>query len=194
MIIYRTKDRILYEALKLFSSKGIKETTIRDIAKAVGITEGAIYRHFKSKDEIVERLFSHYSEELYEVLNGALEEGEDFKGRFKNLVGSFLEYILKNPDVFRYLDIVHLLGKAQMENSDKLPMKAVYRLIEEGIREGYIREDVKYASAILVGTIDRIFMYKTMGILEDELELIKERTFSILWGCLVECRKGEDPA
>ena len=193
MIIYRTRDRILYEALKLFSSKGIKETTIRDIAKAVGITEGAIYRHFKSKDEIVERLFSHYSEELYEVLNGALEEGEDFHSRFKNLVSRFLEYILKNPDVFRYLDIVHLLGKTQVEHSDKLPMKAVNKLIEEGIREGYIREDVKYASAILVGTIDRIFMYKTMEILEDELETIKEKTFSILWNCLAECKEKGDP-
>ena len=40
-------------SLRLFSEKGIRETTIKDIAKEVGITEGAIYRHFNSKEEIV---------------------------------------------------------------------------------------------------------------------------------------------
>jgi AcrR family transcriptional regulator len=189
MIIYRTKDRILYEALKLFSSKGIKETTVRDIAKAVGITEGAIYRHFKSKDEIVNKLFAHYSEELYNVLREAVSQDTDFKTKFRALVDSFIDYILNKPDVFRYLDIVHLLGKANLEDTDKLPMRAVYSLIEEGIKEGYIKEDTRYASAVLVGTIDRIFVYKTMDILRDDIEVIKEKTFNILWNCLVECGK-----
>ncbi len=189
MIIYRTKDRILYEALRLFSSKGIKETTVRDIAKAVGITEGAIYRHFKSKDEIVKNLFIHYSEELYNVLNEAVSGEGDFKSRFRALIYNFIDYILNKPDVFRYLDIVHLLGKANIEGTDKLPMKAVYNLIEEGIREGFIKEDIRYASAVLVGTIDRIFVYKTMDILKDNLEVIKEKTFRILWNCLVECKE-----
>jgi AcrR family transcriptional regulator len=37
-----TKEKILESALRLFSEKGIRETTIKDIAKDVGITEGAI--------------------------------------------------------------------------------------------------------------------------------------------------------
>ncbi len=189
MIIYRTKDRILYEALKLFSSKGIKETTIRDIAKAVGITEGAIYRHFKSKDEIVNNLFVHYSGELHDALLNAIKGKDGFKEKFRSLIYSFMDYILSKPDVFRYLDIVHLLGKSNIENMDKLPMRVVYSLIEEGVKQGYIKEDTRYASAVLVGTIDRIFVYKTMDILGDDLDLIKEKVFNILWNCLIECKK-----
>ncbi len=55
-VFVHTKERIAGEALRLFSVKGFKETTIKDIAREVGITEGAIYRHFRSKEEIIEHL------------------------------------------------------------------------------------------------------------------------------------------
>jgi len=54
----KTKDKILKTALKLFSSKGYKATTVRDIAGAIGIKQSALYNHFKNKDEILETLIS----------------------------------------------------------------------------------------------------------------------------------------
>lgn len=54
----KTKDKILKYALKLFSSKGYKATTVRDIAGAIGIEQSALYNHFKNKDEILETLVS----------------------------------------------------------------------------------------------------------------------------------------
>ncbi len=55
----KTKDKILKHALKLFSTKGYKATTVRDIAGAVGIKQSALYNHFKNKDEILETLISN---------------------------------------------------------------------------------------------------------------------------------------
>ena len=55
----KTKDKILSTALKLFSSKGYKATTVRDIAGAMGVKQSALYNHFKSKDEILETLISN---------------------------------------------------------------------------------------------------------------------------------------
>jgi len=55
----KTKDKILKIALKLFSAKGFKATTVRDIAGAVGIKQSALYNHFKNKDEILETLVSN---------------------------------------------------------------------------------------------------------------------------------------
>ena len=51
-----TKQRILEISLKLFSTKGYKATTMRDIAAEVGVRQGAIYNHFKNKEAILERL------------------------------------------------------------------------------------------------------------------------------------------
>ena len=48
-----THDAILTAALALFSQKGFEGTSMRDIAAMVGITQGAIYKHFKGKDDVL---------------------------------------------------------------------------------------------------------------------------------------------
>ena len=47
-----TKEKILDAALELFSQKGFEGTNLQQIADAVGIVKSALYRHFKSKDEL----------------------------------------------------------------------------------------------------------------------------------------------
>ena len=55
-----TKERILLTSLGLFARKGYEATSVSDIAGALGITKGALYRHFASKravfDEILRRM------------------------------------------------------------------------------------------------------------------------------------------
>ncbi len=52
----RTRQQILDSSLRLFSQRGFASTTVRDIARAVGITDAAIYYHFNSKRELMEAL------------------------------------------------------------------------------------------------------------------------------------------
>ena len=53
----RTRARIETEALRLFATKGIDATSVRDIAGAVGVAEGALYRHFPGKGTLSRTLF-----------------------------------------------------------------------------------------------------------------------------------------
>lgn len=55
-----TKQHILDVALELFSKKGFSATSIREIAKTVGVRESAIYNYFKSKNDILQTLFLNY--------------------------------------------------------------------------------------------------------------------------------------
>ncbi|CAA6818150.1 MAG: TetR family transcriptional regulator [uncultured Sulfurovum sp.] len=52
------KELILEVSLKLFSEKGYNPTSVRDIAKEVGITQSGLYNHFKGKDAILEALIA----------------------------------------------------------------------------------------------------------------------------------------
>lgn len=52
----RSKDQIIQVALSLFSNKGYNETTMADLVAATGLSKGAVYHHFKSKEEILQLL------------------------------------------------------------------------------------------------------------------------------------------
>lgn len=61
-----TKNKILYTALDLFSEKGYDAVSVSMIANAVGVTKGALYRHYKSKREIFDRILAEMSDMDYE--------------------------------------------------------------------------------------------------------------------------------
>lgn len=52
----QTRKQILDASLRLFSERGFARTTVRDIARAAGITDAAIYYHFQSKRDLLEAL------------------------------------------------------------------------------------------------------------------------------------------
>ena len=67
-----TKERILLESMKLFSVYGYEAVSIRAIAEAVGVGNSALYKHYKSKreilDAIVERCRSRFKEKSGEIV------------------------------------------------------------------------------------------------------------------------------
>jgi AcrR family transcriptional regulator len=60
-----TKDKIFDAAIDLFAERGYDRVSVRDIARAVGITESAVYRHYSSKDEILDSIFAYVEGRIY---------------------------------------------------------------------------------------------------------------------------------
>lgn len=54
----RTKERILLEALDLFARESYEAVSVRDIADRVGLTKGALYRHYRSKRDIFDSILA----------------------------------------------------------------------------------------------------------------------------------------
>ena len=63
------KQQIIEAARKLIIKRGSEHLTVRSIAKEVNLTEAAIYRHFKSKREILSFLMSYISEAMLEEID-----------------------------------------------------------------------------------------------------------------------------
>jgi len=131
----RTKEKILKNALKLFSSKGYKATTVRDIAGAMGIKQSALYNHFKNKDEILETLISNLTSSAIVTLfddKDAQELHKQGKSLLMNLATTF-----------------KLIGfDSQNEALLKLLMQEIYRneRIREIYNEHFYQENVKKLS------------------------------------------------
>ena len=75
-----TKERILEEALKLFSQSGYMGTSMNDIAVELGVTKAALYKHYKSKQEILESIVERMNQmdaeraKKYEMPEGNMAE------------------------------------------------------------------------------------------------------------------------
>ena len=61
-----TKERILEIALELFAQSGYLGTSMSDIAKQLGITKGALYKHYTSKQEILNSIVERMNKMDYE--------------------------------------------------------------------------------------------------------------------------------
>ncbi|OLR59262.1 TetR family transcriptional regulator [Anaerostipes sp. 494a] len=72
-----TKERILEEALKLFSQSGYMGTSMNDIASKLGVTKAALYKHYKSKQEILDSIIDKMNElDMERVKQYEMPEGE----------------------------------------------------------------------------------------------------------------------
>ena len=78
-----TKERILLAALELFARGGYEAVSVQDIADQLGITKGALYRHYRSKREIFESILARMEQRDAElardnqVPGGTAEEMEE---------------------------------------------------------------------------------------------------------------------
>ena len=78
-----TKERIIYESMKLFSINGFEAVSIRTIATEVGVTNSALYKHFNSKqaifDAIVEQSKERYLKQCTNAVNSEIRGLDQMK-------------------------------------------------------------------------------------------------------------------
>jgi AcrR family transcriptional regulator len=113
-----TKKRIFEESIRLFAQKGYRATTVREIAKAVGIQQSAIYNHFKNKEDILNTIVSTLSSSSLDLLmaDKPIEESaKKGKGFLREFATSFklLAYDDKSEKFFRFM-MIELMQNAKM--------------------------------------------------------------------------------
>ena len=131
----KTKEKILKTALKLFSAKGYKATTVRDIAGAMGVKQSALYNHFKNKDEILETLIGNLTSSAIVTLFADKEPQTAAKQGKSLLLGIATTFKLLSFD-------------SQNEALFKLLMQEMFRneRIREIYNEHFYQENVKKLS------------------------------------------------
>ena len=160
-----TRGRIEAEALRLFAAKGVDGTSMRDIAGAVGVTEGAIYRHFASKDELARALFLTRYAALARAIDGVREAAPDFATRIDALVKTFAAAFDADPDGFAYVLISqHEHLKSVAADAPENAVEALGRIFSDAMARGEIpAADVQLVTALALGAMVQPAVFRLYG-------------------------------
>jgi AcrR family transcriptional regulator len=94
----RTRERDLVAATRaLFDERGLQEAPIEEIARAVGIARGLIYRHFSSKEELYVLTVTNYLDELDGVLTDAVRDDDDHVAQLEAWARAYAEFCARYP-------------------------------------------------------------------------------------------------
>lgn len=150
------KQQIIDAARKLIIKKGSEHLTVRAMAKEVGLTEAAIYRHFKSKREILSFLMNHIMDTmLHDVERTATENSPSLNTIDQALKQHLSEIEQRKGMSFQIIAEIISLGDKKL-NKDVYEKLNVYidrlkHLLSEGVRSGSVKEDIDLgASALLL--------------------------------------------
>jgi len=134
-----TERKIFYQGLKLFLKKGYHGTSIDDITRSAGVTKGALYWHFKSKEELLEKIVKEFEksfiDKMIEVV-GKIDEGPLEKiEKYIRFNSAFAYY---NPELcvsFTTL-AAELVGAHLIKGEIKRIYKKYQNFLSDIIREG----------------------------------------------------------
>ena len=91
-----TRERILREAQRAFTTRGYDNTTNREIASAAGITAAAIYHYFPSKVDLFVAVFLDVQTKVFDAFDAAVARHDTFLTQFDSIFDAMLE--LSNDD------------------------------------------------------------------------------------------------
>jgi AcrR family transcriptional regulator len=141
------REVILDKAARLFATKGVAATTVREIAENVGVLSGSLYHHFESKDAIVDELLRSYLDDLHNQYHAVTREKLDPRERITRLVTASMEVVVAHPYATEiYQNDFNLLVAqprfAYLKTSVADTRKIWLDAINSGIETGVFRTDI----------------------------------------------------
>jgi AcrR family transcriptional regulator len=180
-----TRDRLERAALHLFVEKGVAETSVRDIARAVDITEGALYRHFTSKDELVWRAFERHYVAFAERLQALAGEATTTRERLAKMIGGFCDAHDDDPVLFRFLLFVQHGQLPKLAKTTLTPVTVVRRVLETAIASGDIpRQSPDLATALVFGVVLETAQFAAYGQLPLDMRSMRDRLIAAAWAAI----------
>ncbi|NLU10258.1 MAG: TetR/AcrR family transcriptional regulator [Tepidanaerobacter acetatoxydans] len=99
----KRKNQILEAAIQVFSKKGFEGSTTKEIAKKAKVSEGTIFRYFKTKKEILIHMLNILSEQTLFDFVEQIESGLEPQEAIKSLLKRHYRFIVNNQDLIKIL-------------------------------------------------------------------------------------------
>lgn len=171
----QARVKIIEQALKIFHERGYYRTRMTDIASELGVSKGAIYQYFDSKEQLFMEAIRHHGERRARVVRGFLDSGS-----LKSISsGEFFDEMLElrlgslplGVDLLRETDRNEALRRMLVEVAEGWG-RGLVELIDEEKKKGEIRVDVD-SSSLSRGVLalrDGLYAHLTMGADKEEVK------------------------
>ena len=180
-----TRDRIETAAVHLFVEKGVADTTVRDIATALEMSEGALYRHFPSKEQLVWQVFERNYIEFAGRLLKLAETEPNTRGKLAAMIRGFCRAHDDNPRLFRFLLFVQHDQLGKLAPDAPTPVEAVRMVIASGIASGELpAQDADLASSLVFGLVLQPVQFAAYGRLPADMGSICDRLVAAAWAAV----------
>jgi AcrR family transcriptional regulator len=171
-------------AIKIIGERGLREFTAARLALEVGITDGAVFRHFKDKNEISLAALDR----LQELIATAPREGTDPIERLRVFVTSRLHAVAVEPGLQSLLfsdQISHALGTdgprqvAALRNRGRALVRSC---LQEAVDAGLVRQDLDVDATVLLitGSVMSFLLATKDGALPVPVPDMKERIWQTI--------------
>ncbi|ALI29118.1 Transcriptional factor [Mycolicibacterium fortuitum] len=141
------RDELLDLAATMFAERGLKATTVRDIADSAGILSGSLYHHFKSKEQMVEEVLKDFLDWLFARYQEILDRETSPLGQLTGLfMASFEAIEHRHAQVVIYQDEAKRLSSIPqfgfVDERNREQRKMWIDILQQGISDGSFRQDI----------------------------------------------------
>lgn len=164
------KGRIERAALLLFSESTVEGVSTKRIAQEAGVSEGLLYRHYKSKDDLARVLMLAIHNRLTDMITTIAETNLPIEEKIRRIVLDYCDVADTDWPLFRY-HILHLHRFPGLsENPSKSPLGAAARLLDAAMADNEItKEDTTLLASMALGVVLQTAQSKVLGAINGPL-------------------------
>ena len=125
----QTREALLAAALDVFYRRSVSHASLHEIATAAGLTRGALYWHFKNKEDLFDALFQQWGAELNAHLDSDIATASP--DIWRNLLAAaeqFLHRLADDADFRKFCHILHLNCKFTEDNQAIVTLVQQYQM------------------------------------------------------------------
>ena len=147
---------ILDAALRCFAERGYDATRVQHIADRAGVSNGALYRHFPSKQALAEQLYADALAGVTGPMAAAADTPRTVRERLQGCLGAMLAAYRAAPDAATFAVLRQQALMPALPADTVFPVTILERLVREGQAAGEVRNgDPKLLAAIFAGCLVR---------------------------------------
>jgi AcrR family transcriptional regulator len=178
------KRKILVTALALFVRDGLCETSVRDIAKASGFTNPALFKHFPSKGHLARYLFERCYLELADLVSNAVRSGTTFRAKQRAVIDAYLAALDRDSSSVLYVQegLRHFWPQMPETVRRHSIVGEVRRLLVTGRAEGSVTDevDIDLLTTAWLGTLQQFARFRYFGELRQPTRALAEALDGLL--------------